>query len=253
MPTILLPRLIFQQLLTIVILISCFFQSAIAHTVIEPPQVTEGKGSNNHVVITHGCGDNPVIGHSIVFPDGVDSTITVNGNPHNGSIDEFLQNWGGAIQFVQDRSLFSEQDRKTDVNGNTVGFWFGGGRTLAPYAYGRMPFISSAVLFVPESCATTVRFAIAGADICTITGTDGMNSDNAVSFWAPAVGSKFDGLPGGHAYDFPIFLSFSRDLETNPLPETCAGGQQVSVKPSATQVDRDMPIIFNGTQVWPQP
>ncbi|WP_292994047.1 hypothetical protein [Nitrosomonas sp.] len=114
---------------------------------IEPPQITEGKSSDNDVVITHGCGDGAVIGQSVVFPDGDSSTIVANGNPYTGSLRDFLQNWGGVIQFVQDRSLFSEQDRKVDANRNTIGFWFGGGRSLASYAFGRIPFVSSAILF----------------------------------------------------------------------------------------------------------
>ncbi|MBL0011878.1 MAG: hypothetical protein IPP22_14715 [Nitrosomonas sp.] len=246
-------KFIIQSLLALIVLSGILFQNALAHTVIDPPQVTEGKQSNNHVVITHGCGDGAVIGQSLVVPDGVSSTIVANGAPYTGPLSDFLQNWGGGIQFVQDRSLFSEQDRKTDANGNTIGFWFGGGRTVASYAWGRIPFVSKAILFVPESCAKVVRFAFAVADICKITSINDMNEEGAVSFWAPAVGSKYDGIPGGHAYDFPVYFTVNRDLETNPLPESCGAGQQVTVKPSAAQVDRDLPIIFNGTQVWPQP
>lgn len=244
---------IIRCLFALVVLLGIICQNTLAHTVIDPPQITEGKSSNNHVVITHGCGDGAVIGQSVVFPDGASSTIVANGNPYAGPLSDFLQNWEGVIQFVQDRSLFSEQDRKMDANGNTLGFWFGGGRSLASYAFGRIPFVSSAILFVPESCAKVVRFAVAVADICKITSIDNMNEESTVSFWAPAVGSKFDGIPGGHAYDFPVYFTVNRDLETNPLPESCGAGQQVTVKPSATQVNRDMPIIFNGTQVWPQP
>lgn len=244
---------VIQGLLAAVVLTGIIYQNALAHTAIDPPQVTEGEKSNNHVVITHGCGEAAVIGSSIVFPDGVDSTIVVNGNPYTGPLSDFLQNWGGVIQFVQDRSLFSEQDRKVDANGNTIGFWFGGGRTIASYAFGRIPFFSGAILFEPDSCAKAVRFAAAAADICKITHINDMNEEGSVNFWSPAVGSKFDGTPGGHSYDFPVYFTVNRDLETNPLPESCGAGQLVTVRPSAAQVDRDMPIQFNGTQVWPQP
>jgi len=242
-----------QSLFALIALPCIIFQNALAHTVIEPPQITEGKSSNNYVVITHGCGDEAVIGQSVVVPDGISSTIAANGNPYTGPLTDFLQNWSNVVTFVQDRSVFSEQDRKIDAIGNTTGFWFGGGRTVAPYARGRIPFVTSAVLFVPKSCAKVVRFAFAVADICKITGINNMTEEGSVNFWAPAVGSKYDGTPGGHAYDFPVFFTVNRDLDTNPLPESCGAGLQVTVKPSATQVDRDMPIIFNGTQVWPQP
>ena len=91
------------------------------------------------------------------------------------------------------------------------------------------------------------------ADICKITPLDQVNEEATVNFWTPAVGSNYDGSPGGHAYDFPVFFTVKRNLETNPLPETCGTGVQISVKPSAAQINRDMPIIYNGTQVWPQP
>ncbi|TXI20630.1 MAG: hypothetical protein E6Q62_00760 [Nitrosomonas sp.] len=253
MQSILLPRIIVQSILVLTMLTGFIHHYAQAHTVIEPPQVTEGQKSENYLVITHGCGDSPVIGSSIVFPDGVDSTIAVNGNPYTGSLTDFVTNWGNVVQLYQDRSVFSEQDVKRDANGNVVGFWAGGGRAIASHLYGRIPFVTSAVLINPESCAKTVRFAAAAVDICKITGIDGINGENAVSFWTPAVGSKYDGTPGSHAYDFPVFFTINRDLETNPLPESCGAGQQVSVRPSAAQVDRDMPIQFNGAQVWPQP
>lgn len=242
-----------QSLFALIVLSGIIFQNALAHTVIEPAQVTEGKSSNNHVVITHGCGDGAVIGQSLVVPDGDSSTIIANGAPYAGPLSDFLQNWGNVITFVQDRSVFSEQDRKVDANGNTIGFWFGGGRTVASYARGYIPFVSGAILFVPESCAKVVRFTFAVADICKITSISNMSEEDSVNFWTPAVGSKYDGTPGGHAYDFPVFFTVNRDLDTNPLPESCGAGQQITVKPSAAQVDRDMPIILNGTQVWPQP
>ena len=255
MRNVLLSRIINQSFLAFIFIVLTGFayQSAVAHTVIEPAQITEGKKSENYLVITHGCGDNAVIGSSIVFPDGVDSTITTNGNPYSGPLRDFVTNWGNVIQLYQDRSVFSEQDTKRDALGNVLGFWTGGGRTIAPHLFGRIPFVSSAITIKPESCAKTIRFAVAAADICKITGIDDINSDNAVSFWTPAVGSKYDGTPGGHAFDFPVFFTVNRDLEANPLPESCAAGQNVSVRPSAAQVDRDMPIQFNGVQVWPQP
>ncbi|MBL8496969.1 hypothetical protein ABF87_11660 [Nitrosomonas sp. JL21] len=251
-----LSRSLFNSLLAFIAIIGVVHQneSAFAHTVIQPTEVTEGKSSENYLVITHGCSENPVMGSSVVFPDGLDSTIAVNGNPHTGPLSDFVTNWGNSIQLYQDRSVFSEQDVKRDSKSNVVGFWAGGGRTVAPHLFARIAFVSSSVLFNSESCAQKIRFAVAVADICKITAIDDMSTDNAVSLWVPAVGSKFDGTPGGHAFDFPAFFTITRDLTENPLPESCGGvGQQISVRPSAAQVDRDMPIQFNGAQVWPQP
>ena len=249
-----LSRSLFNTLLAFIAVAGIAHQSALAHTVIQPAQVVEGKASDNYLVITHGCGENPVMGASVVFPDGLDSTIAVTGNNHTGLLTDFVTNWGHSILVYQDRSVFSEQDVKRDSKSNVVGFWAGGGRTIAPHLHGRIAFVSSAVSINPESCAQTIRFAVAAADICKITTLDNINTDNSVSLWVPAVGSKFDGTPGGHAFDFPVFFTITRDLTANPLPESCGGvGQQISVRPSAAQVDRDMPIQFNGAQVWPQP
>lgn len=228
-------------------------QNVLAHTVLELPQVTELKKSANSVVIGHGCSGAPVIGTSVVFPDGESSIITAGGDPHSGPVSDFIQNWGNLIQLLQNRSVFTEQAKKLDGNGNTVGFWSGGGRGMAADLNANIPFTLSAALINPESCAASVRLAVAIVDICTITTIDNF-SDEVVALWTPAVGSKFDGASGGHGYDSPAFLTINRDLESNPLPESCGGnGIEVLVKPSAAQINRDMPIIFDGSQVWPQP
>ncbi len=247
-------RSLVQNFLAPTLLAGILLQNANAHTVIQPSEIPEGTRSDNYLVITHGCTNEPVIGTSVVFPDGLDSTIVANGNPHAGPLSDFIQNWGGLIQIYQDHSIFSEQDVKRDTRGNVVGFWAGGGRTIASHIFGRIPFVTSAALINPESCAKSVRFAVAAADICKITTINDLNTtENAVSFWIPAVGSKYDGTPGGHAFDFPVYFTITRDLATNPLPESCGAGLQVTVRPSAAQIDRDMPIQFNGAQVWPQP
>lgn len=227
-------------------------QHALAHTVFEVPQTTEFKRSSNNVVIGHGCGSESVIGTSVVFPDGESSIITVGADPYRGALTDFVQNWGNVFQLLQNRSVFSEQDEKNDLNGNVVGFWSGGGRSLAAHLNAHIPFTIGAIVIEPESCAKSVRFAVAIVDICKITGINNFN-DDSVSLWTPAVGSNYDGEPGGHAYDSPAFFTVSRDFESNPLPETCGDGMEVFVKPSAAQINRDMPIIYNGTQVWPQP
>ncbi|MCE7913175.1 MAG: hypothetical protein DYH15_00565 [Nitrosomonas sp. PRO4] len=241
-----------QDLFVLIVFVGVF-SNVMAHTVLETPQVTELKKMTNNIVIGHGCQGEAVIGTSVVFPDGESSTIAVGNDPHSGVLTDFVQNWGNLFQLLQNRSVFSEQDEKLDAASNVVGFWSGGGRGVAANLNAYVPFTVSAAILEPTSCATSVRFAVAIVDVCKIT-TIGDFTDDAVSLWTPAVGSKYDGAPGGHAYDSPAFFTINRDLEANPLPENCGGvGVEVFVKPSAAQIDRDMPIIFNGTQVWPQP
>lgn len=240
-----------QKILTLGMLIH-FSHSVLAHTLFDIPRLPELKKATNHLTIGHGCQGNDVIGTSVVFPDGQDSIITIDGNVHSGTLDEFIANWGGLFQLLQDRSVFAEQDIKQDGNGNTIGFWTGGGRGMAARLNAQIPFTMSAVLLNSESCAKSVRFAVAVVDICTIT-TPADFADDTVGLWVPAVGSQYDGKPGGHAFDSPAFLTIVRDLEGNPLPESCGEGiEEVIVKPSAAQINRDMPIRFNGQQVWPQ-
>lgn len=249
-------KLIVQGFIRLVVL-SCMIQSAWAHTLLDTPRIPEAKKNTNNIVIGHGCGEAGVIGTSVVIPDGVDSTITTglteNGgtDPYNGNLTDFLS-WGNIIQLLQNRSVFSEQNEKTDSLGNVVGFWSGGGKPLAANLNAYIPFTISATFFEPSSCAKKVRFDIAIADVCKITPLSGF-TDDTVGLWTPAVGSKFDGAEGGHAFNSPAFLTIERDLTTNPLPDTCGEGLYVYVRPSAAQVDRDMPIVFDGVQVWPQP
>ena len=247
----------FRMLLSIVPLMVSI-QHVQAHTVLEVPQIPEQKRSSNNIVIGHGCGESPVIGTSVVIPDGVDSTITTSTtqaggtDPYSGAVSDFL-NWGNIIQLLQNRSVFSEQNEKIDSLGNVVGFWSGGGKGVSANLNAYIPFTINALFINSSSCAKSVRFDIAIVDVCKITPLSGVTDETAVSLWTPAVGSKYDGVEGGHSFNNPAFLTINRDLTTNPLPDTCGEGLFVYVSPSAAQIDRDMPIIFDGTQVWPQP
>lgn len=51
-------------------------QNAAAHTRLNVPTMTEGTRIINHMIIGDNCaeGDRRIIGTSIVFPDGVDSS-----------------------------------------------------------------------------------------------------------------------------------------------------------------------------------
>ncbi len=242
--------------LSAVILMTAF-QHVQAHTVLEMPTISDGKKVTNNINIGHGCKEFPVIGTSVVIPDGIDSTIMTNTvneggkDKFNGDISSFI-NWGNKIRLLQNRSVFSEQGEKT-VDSNVVGFWSGGGPGVAADLDAYIPFIISPAGIEPSSCAKIVRFAIAIADVCKITPLSGITDETAVNLWMPAVGSKYDGVKDSHAYNSPAFLMIERDLTTNPLPENCGDGLYVYVEPSAAQVDRDIPIIFDGTQVWPAP
>lgn len=221
-------------------------QNVLAHTRLETAQVNENTRITNNIVIGHGCGDNSVIGTSVVFPDGADSTITVDGQPHTGPLLDFVQNWANANQKIYDRSLFTYQDEKTDSNSNVVGFW-AGGESLPHNLTGFVPFRTSAVIIEPASCASSVKFYISIADICEITDSAGFG-ESTVNFWTHNnLGTIYDRV--STTDDGPASLTI---LRTSALPSSCGAGVAVEVKPSAAQINRDMPIKMNGTQVWPK-
>ncbi|MBX3617081.1 hypothetical protein [Nitrosomonas sp.] len=223
-------------------------QFAMAHTRLETATVAENTRITNNVIISHGCGEENVIGTSVVFPDGVDSTILVDGNPHTGSLTDFVQNWGNLMQQNFSTAVFSSQDEKTDSLGNVVGFWAGGGNSLPHTLNGYIPFRAGAVVIEPTSCAKSVKFYISIADICEITDTAGF-SEATVNLWTHNnLGTAYDRV--STTDDGPASYIVTR---TSALPTSCgATGVEVEVKPSAAQINRDMPIKFNGTQVWPK-
>jgi hypothetical protein len=219
-------------------------QGALAHTTLQTPQIDENTRVYNNAVIGHGCAnDAPVLGTSIVFPDGVDSTITVNGNATSDPLTAVVVNWGNSVQMIQSNDTFPMRGVKTDSLGNVVGFWAGGGE-LDHDLIGLIPFRTNPVLIEPTSCARSVTFEIAIVDVCVLTPVSGF-SDEAVNLWTPLVGSNFDG-----AESEPAILKVNR---VSALPAGCGEGVDVVVTPSAAQLDRDMPVVINGIQVWPKP
>ncbi|WP_394808606.1 hypothetical protein [Nitrosomonas sp.] len=235
------------------------WQSAFAHTRLKTPEITENSarhGSDyNAVVISHGC-ENPAtgavdantIGSVAVFPDGKDSIITVDGAPHSGPLTDFVTNWGNPVTKVQDRSIFAFEGYIKDSLGNKLGFWTGGGSGLTGGFRAVVPFTTAGVIIEPTSCAKSVTFVLGIADICQVTDKSGF-SDETVQMWTPAVGSDYDGV-GLHGFDSPATLKVTRSIA--PLPESCGAGVDVVVKPSATQLNRDLRINMDGNQIWPK-
>lgn len=225
-------------------------QSALAHTRLNTPTATEGVRSINHIVIGHSCNENTrTIGTSVVFPDGVDSTILKGGEPHSGSLKDFLTNYGNNAQLILDRS-FDAMDEKI-VNGNVVGFWAGGGSGMPNNLAVALPMRLTAASIEPTSCAKSVKIYVSIADICEITSVSGF-AEGTVELWTHNnLGTPYDRVSATD--DGPASFTINRDLTKNPLPSSCGEGVAVEVKPSAAQINRDMPIKINGQQIWPQP
>ncbi|MBT4147031.1 MAG: hypothetical protein HOE45_09205 [Gammaproteobacteria bacterium] len=233
-------------------------QSNFAHTRFKTPVINENgrnHGSDyNAEVIGHTCKTDAgvaldALATVVLFPDGVDSTLTVDGVASDLKVIDFVTNWGSPVQSISNKDVFGYQDEITTPLGNTVGYWMGGGPGLQHNLAGILPFRTSGVIIDSESCAKSVTFRTNIADICEITKASEF-STNALNIWSVAVeGSKFQ-IPGSKGDDSPATLKV---LRTSVMPATCGEGVDVVVTPTAAQINRDMPIIYNGKQLWPKP
>jgi len=225
----------------------------LAHTRLDVPTMVEGTRLINHLV-AHTCGENSMLGTSIVFPDGVDSTVLVDGQPHGGTLKDFLTNYGNNAQLFFNRAAFDLMEEKVDSLNNVVGFWAGGGPGVSHTLNVATQFRLTAPSIEPTSCASSVKINISIANICKITGIDQFATAGVVEFWTHnSLGTPYDRV-GSTIDDGPAPWTVTRNLTQNPLPASCGStGVTVEVKPSAAQINRDMPVIYNGQQVWPLP
>ena len=225
--------------------------SAVAHTTLETSVMAEGVRVLNNVQVGHACGAGTnVIGTSVVFPDGADSTILVNGNLHTGQLADFVSNWGPNIQPLVDRSVFIDGDEKKGPSGNVVGFWFGGGLGIPDHMVGYVPFRVNATNINPASCATSVRFYVSIVDVCRVTSAAALHDAGVAELWTHTqLGTAFDNAES----DSAARLTITRNQTVNPLPSSCAATDTlVEVKVSPAQLQRDMPIKIQGVQIWPE-
>jgi len=223
-------------------------QEVSAHTRFETGTVGEGTRVTNNVVIGHTCGINPVIGTSVVFPDGVDSTVLVDSQPMGNPLADFVSNWDDSVRPLLSRAAFDHVRPKQDAAGKVVGFWAAGGPGMPAGMVAYVPFRVNAVDIVPGSCAKSVTFQVSIVDICKITNPNGLQGEGVAGLWTHNdLGTVFDSPEAGG----PAPLKIVRNLTTKPLPESCGQGVDVVVKPSAAQINRDMPIVYEGRQIWP--
>jgi len=222
-----------------------------AHTRLDVPTMVEGTRIINNLV-AHACGENSLLGTSVVFPDGVDSTVLVDGQPHTGALTDFLTNYGNNAQLIYNRAAFDLMEEKTDSLSNVVGFWAGGGPGVSHTLNVASQVRLTAPSIEPTSCASSVKVNVSIANICKITGVDQFATEGVVDLWTHnSLGTPYDRV--STTDDGPAPWTITRDLTVNPLPESCgATGVTVEIKPSAAQINRDMPVIYNGQQIWPQ-
>lgn len=226
-------------------LINLLAQSPVqAHTEVAYP-VTEGSETLNYITIGHGCEatNSPVTAQSVIVPT-VDPVVTLSTGGTSTLADEINGNLGlkGLIKPIQDKSIFTKQDVKSDSSiapSNIIGF-VGTHGNLSTKLLGRVPFTAVAPTFKASSCANRMIVTLAIADICKKTFPPKVGTAN---LWIPAATTKFadatvDGI--GEAPQLIIERSGS-------LPSHCSGdgfpnGYDVTVVPSPTDIDTNLPI-----------
>lgn len=227
--------------------------TAFAHTTIKA-QATEGVSDDNALKIGHGCetpdGDHiPVIAQSVVFPSASPEISTSDGSVITDLSQVIEQgSIAGLLKPIQDKSIFRSQRVKFDDLENVIGFSAING-SLNVDTPGRVPFQFTAPKFVTTTCAKRLLIKIAVADVCLV-GLNAADSLQAgkVNVWIPANGSKYaTALAGFDGIGAPATLTVNRNLTTNPLGAACGAGIDVTVSPSAADIEANLPI----PQYWP--
>lgn len=252
-------------------------QSAFAHTRLETPAVVEGKRVHNATRISHGCGDagarQPTYGSSVVFPNAISYTPIIGVDSGSGKVfttapaSDFYSPLAGIGMLIRSNSPWDASNIKADSQGNVDGFWAGGkpyDQTISVPIL--VDFESTAVSIEPSSCARSVTFYPAIADVCDASVPSTIATDVEVLYWSPI--PNFDGVPGqpfgpghpysnydgyedsghtvtGHGWNSPASLKVTRS-EDNPLPGGCMGngglGDDIYVYPSAEQINHELPV-----------
>ena len=220
-------------------------QSVLAHTNLTKRTVEEGTTVYNDAAVGHGCEDAPVIANSVVFPDGTDSTVSIGGAVVEGALVTDYIEGVPAIKNVISNAAFKKSAVAHGRADKAVGIHSWNGSVAAHDTVGLVPMMIGGVKIIDGSCAKSVIFKVAVADICRITKAAKFTDSTAVNFWTPFVeGSLFNRADGSSE---ATSLTVTR-TPTSALPNDCGEGVDVVVTPSAAQLNHDMPI----PSVWPK-
>lgn len=210
---------------------------------------TEGRTDDNALRIEHGCqtrgGDeSTVIARSVVFPT-LSPQITASNGSAIADLSQVITQGtiAGLAKPVQDTNIFQTQKVKYDSLGNAAGF-SGADGMLALDFQGRVPFQFTPPNFVATSCARRLLIKVAIADICGANLGD-TTPAGKINLWIPANGSRYATMGAAAGVDgigLPATLIVNRDVAANPLSGSCGAGIDVTVTPSAADVDANLPI-----------
>jgi len=208
--TILKKRVIYSLVTTVMAAAS---QGGFAHTRLESPTILEGSSgvlAHNRVTIGHGCppitARNPSYGTSVVFPNAISYSpiIGVDGSSAGkGTAKQYATNQDASTYYaplagigalIREGGAFPYENIKADAKGNIDGFWAAGksyDQTISTPI--QVSFKTAAVTIAPASCARSVTFVLAIADICTVK-PSATATDAEILYWSPI--PNFTGVPG---------------------------------------------------------
>ncbi|MDO8744689.1 MAG: hypothetical protein Q7J76_06255, partial [Candidatus Brocadiaceae bacterium] len=209
----------------------------------------EGTSGLNNFSIPHGCDGQSVRAMSIVFPN--DSTATAERSDTGESVILSDHITGNAVMDASPavNSLFKKISKLTGTvpsftshgevkTEDTVAFVYSGG-TLKDGFTGLIPWRATFPTFKSDSCATALTVYVAIANYCTKSTSE--DKDDRADIWIGRLTEKFDDEDVVSVGFWP-YLKVVRDMETNPLPEDCGEGYEISVYPSDESIDEFLPI-----------
>ncbi|MFA6164667.1 MAG: hypothetical protein WC685_14710 [Methylobacter sp.] len=256
-------------------------QNVFAHTGIKD-KVTEGAAGYNALTITHGCNNNAkpdaphkdVIAVSAVFPNSSDTAMSVVRKlDAKGDLIAIQEDLSNDIEGVNPGVGFTNMGLGLVAGGGTlfaniIPTLDGNGAIRGYHTWaGPLPYLSAplqesivsttglssfkygAIKFKPESCAKSLKVRIAVANWCK-RGEDSKTHGNRVDVWIGHTTPLFADpriMPyneadtaAGKSY-WPT-MTVERNLVTNPLKPSCAGGFDLSIEPTDVDIDAYLPI-----------
>ena len=194
--------------------LAVFSQCSFAHTRLESPNVIQGVKVHNRLNVGHGCSIDAIgtkggstFAQSAIFPNavsytpiiGVDSSAT--GSTWNSATyttqpaSTFYSPLAGIGTLIREDGAWPITLQKTDAAGNNDGFSAGGKAYDQTVSAGIQTSVATAAITIPAtSCARSVTFMLAVADICDITVPSAIATDKEVLYWSPI--PNFAGVPG---------------------------------------------------------
>jgi len=221
--------------------------AAFSHTTVRS-QAVEGVTADNALRIDQGCSlpggaAMPVIAQSVVFPTLAPLATAPDGSPIALDTVIVQGTFAGTVRAVADASVFMSREPKTDALGNAIGFGAFDG-SLSVELQGRVPFQFAAPKFTASTCASRLLVKVAVADVCSVSPADTAVAGK-VNLWIPDNGSQYAAAgksAGVEGVGSPATLIVNRDLAANPLPPACGAGVDVTVTPSAADIDANLAI-----------